>query len=89
MGLASIRNLMEELGNVQETLRVIHVAGTNGKGSVCAMIAEILKAAGYRVGHYSSPAVFAYEEIYQINGAPIAHGDYAECMEQVKAPVSG
>lgn len=76
---------MEELHNVQETLSVIHVAGTNGKGSTCSMIAEILKEAGYLVGRYSSPAVFAYEEIYQINGVPIAHEDYAECMEQVKA----
>lgn len=85
LGLISIRNLMEELHNVQETLQVIHVAGTNGKGSTCTMIAEILKEAGYLVGRYSSPAVFAYEEIYQINGVPIAHADYAECMEQVKA----
>lgn len=85
LGLTSIRNLMEELHNVQETLSVIHVAGTNGKGSTCSMIAEILKEAGYLVGRYSSPAVFSYEEIYQINGVPIAPEDYGECMEQVKA----
>lgn len=74
---------MAELGNVQETLSIIHVAGTNGKGSACAMIAGILKEAGYLVGRYSSPAVFSYEEIYQVNGEPIAHADYAECMEAV------
>lgn len=85
LGLTSIRDLMADLGDVQETLSIIHVAGTNGKGSVCAMIAEILKEAGYLVGRYSSPAVFSYEEIYQVNGASISHADYAKCMESVMA----
>ena len=85
LGLASICDLMAELDNVQETLSVIHVAGTNGKGSTCTMIAEVLKEAGYLVGRYSSPAVFFYEEIYQINGEPIPQDDYAVCMEAVKA----
>ena len=62
-GLDSIRELMQELGNVQERLSVIHVAGTNGKGSVCAMISSILQEAGYRVGMYTSPAVFERREI--------------------------
>ena len=61
-GLTNIRNLMEELGNVQDGLSIIHVAGTNGKGSVCAMLESILRRAGYRTGRYSSPAVFCYEE---------------------------
>lgn len=84
LGLAGIQALMEQLSNVQEQLSVIHVAGTNGKGSTCAMLAAILQHAGLRVGRYSSPAVFSYEEIYQINGTPISPTDYAECMEQVK-----
>ena len=58
LGLTSIRMLMRELGDVQEQLKIVHVAGTNGKGSTCAMIASILQEAGYRVGRYSSPAVF-------------------------------
>lgn len=62
---------------------MIHVAGTNGKGSVCAMLASILQEAGYLVGRYSSPAVFVYEEIYQVNGKPIAPSDFAECAAAV------
>lgn len=83
LGLASIEALMERLSNVQEQLSIIHVAGTNGKGSTCAMLAAILQNTGLRVGRYSSPAVFSYEEIYQVNGIPISHEDYAECMTQV------
>lgn len=85
LGLSNIRNLMGYLGNVQERLRVIHVAGTNGKGSVCAMLASILAAAGYKTGKYASPAVFAYEEIYQINGADIPKERLAEVFSEVKA----
>lgn len=70
-GLDNMRNLMEELGNIQEQLSVIHVAGTNGKGSTCAMLERILRLSGYRTGKYSSPAVFCEEEKYQINGVPI------------------
>lgn len=84
LGLDSIRALMDKLSNVQDELSVIHVAGTNGKGSTCAMLASILQEAGLRVGRYSSPAVFSYEEIYQINGEPISHESYAGCMAQVK-----
>lgn len=84
LGLDSIRALMDKLSNVQDELPVIHVAGTNGKGSTCAMLASILQEAGLRVGRYSSPAVFSYEEIYQINGEPISHESYAGCMAQVK-----
>lgn len=93
LGLTSICNLMERLGDVQDALHVIHVAGTNGKGSTCTMIASVLMEAGYKVGRYSSPAVFSYEEIYQINGQTILPEDFAEaantvshaCMEMVKA----
>lgn len=59
LGLDSIRELMHRLGDVQDTLAVIHVAGTNGKGSTCTMLASIYEQAGYRVGRYSSPAVFS------------------------------
>ncbi len=70
-GLSSIRALMERLGNVQERLRILHVAGTNGKGSVCAMLAAVLQAAGYRTGVYASPAVWEPEEIIKVNGQVI------------------
>lgn len=84
LGLDSIRALMEELGNVQEKLNVIHVAGTNGKGSVCAMLTSILMEAGYRVGTYTSPAVFDKLEQYQVNGQPISEQEFAEVVTEVK-----
>lgn len=83
LGLTSIRMLMRELGDVQEQLKIVHVAGTNGKGSTCAMIASILQEAGYRVGRYSSPAVFFYEEIYQVDGTPIDREELAACTAMV------
>ena len=64
-GLDTIRELLRRLGNPQEKLKIIHVAGTNGKGSVSNFLIQILKMAGYRVGRYLSPAVFSYRERIQ------------------------
>ena len=66
LGLETVTELMSHLGNPQEELKVIHIAGTNGKGSTNTFIASILAAAGYRVGRYISPAVFSYRERIQI-----------------------
>lgn len=66
-GLEIITELMNRLGNPQEQLKIIHVAGTNGKGSTCAFLTAILTAAGYRVGRYISPSVFSYRERIQIS----------------------
>lgn len=66
-GLDTIRELMKRLGNPQNRLRAIHIAGTNGKGSTAAFIASVLACAGYRVGRYLSPAVFDQREIIQIS----------------------
>ncbi len=66
LGLESITELLERLGNPQEKLKVIHVAGSNGKGSTTAFIATILSTQGYTVGRYISPAVFSYRERIQI-----------------------
>lgn len=82
-GLTNMRNLMEELGNIQEKLAVIHVAGTNGKGSVCAMLEQILRMSGCRVGRYSSPAVFCEEERYQINGVYINKEAYRALLPEI------
>lgn len=82
-GLTNMRNLMEELGNIQEKLAVIHVAGTNGKGSVCAMLEQILRMSGCRVGRYSSPAVFCEEERYQINGVYINKEVYRAILSEI------
>lgn len=84
LGLDSIRALMKELGDVQEDLSIIHIAGTNGKGSVGAMLQAVLEEAGLKVGRYSSPAVFSYREIWQINGKAVSEEAYAALMEKIK-----
>ncbi len=65
-GLEAIRNLLERLGNPQDKIKIIHVAGTNGKGSTISFLSAILATAGYRVGVYISPTVFSYREKLQI-----------------------
>lgn len=79
-GLDNIRNLCAKAGNPQEELRFIHIAGTNGKGSVLAFVSEILKCAGYRVGRYLSPSVMDYREKIQVNGRMITKKALAEGM---------
>ena len=84
LGLDSIENLMHELGDIQERLKIIHIAGTNGKGSIGAYLERVLIEAGYRVGRYSSPAVFDPMEVWRINLQSMSHEEYADIMEQVK-----
>ena len=66
LGLESIRALLKELGDPQDSLRFIHIAGTNGKGSVMSYVERVLRCAGYRTGRYLSPALFSYEEMIQV-----------------------
>ncbi len=80
--------LMEELGNPQEKYPIIHVAGTKGKGSVAALSASALKAAGYKTGLYTSPHLWDYTERIQINGEPISHQQLIELVEEVKPAVA-
>ena len=84
LGLTSMRALMEELGNPQDDVPVIHIAGTNGKGSVGAYLASIFKAAGLKVGRYCSPAVFEPLECWQYDGRNISKEEYADVLSQVK-----
>jgi len=84
-GLDSIRKLCEALGNPQDTLKFVHIAGTNGKGSTLAYISAILKCAGYKVGRYISPTIFEYRERIQVNGRMITKKALGEGMELVKA----
>lgn len=84
LGLASMRRLMDELSNVQNHLKYIHVAGTNGKGSVCAMLSSVLMQAGIRVGKYTSPAVFDRMEQYQINGKNITISEFTAVISEVR-----
>src|SRR5690349_9626097 len=80
--------LMEELGNPQEKYPIIHVAGTKGKGSVAALSASVLKAAGYKTGLYTSPHLWDYTERIQINGEPISRQQLIELVEEVKPAIA-
>ena len=84
LGLESIRNLMQELGNIQEQLHIIHVAGTNGTGSDAAFLSAALTEAGYRVGRYNSPAVFERREVFRIGETMISKEEYAAVFERVQ-----
>lgn len=84
LGLEVMEELLVRLGNPQEDLRIVHIAGTNGKGSVLAYIENIFLASGYTTGRYVSPAVGAYEERFLLNGAPIEKGKIAPLTAKVK-----
>ncbi|MBK9005595.1 MAG: bifunctional folylpolyglutamate synthase/dihydrofolate synthase [Anaerolineae bacterium] len=80
--------LMEELGNPQNMYPIIHVAGTKGKGSVCALCASALKAAGYKVGLYTSPHLLDFCERIQADGEPISRELLVELVEEIKPAVA-
>lgn len=72
LGLDNIRELLERLGRPQDALTLLHVAGTNGKGSVCANLAALLSACGYRrVGLYTSPHLVSFRERIRVGGEPV------------------
>jgi dihydrofolate synthase/folylpolyglutamate synthase len=71
LGLDNIRRIMDRLGNPQEGLKFVHVAGTNGKGSVCVMLSSVLKSAGYKTGLYTSPHLRSFRERITVNGERI------------------
>lgn len=82
--LSRFRSLCERLGNPQERLRFLHIAGTNGKGSVCAYLDESLRAAGLRTGCFTSPFILNLRERIRLNGEMIGEPDFAACMARVK-----
>lgn len=88
LGLDTIRGLLLELGNPQDGLKFIHIAGTNGKGSVLAFTSAILREAGYRTGSYISPTVVSYLERIQIDGEWIPKEEFAGYVEEVKKAVA-
>ena len=95
MGVDTMRELMSHLGNPQDKLKVIHIAGTNGKGSTLAMLSTILTTAGYKVGRYISPTLVAYLERIQIDGEYISEnafagiiGELADAVEAMKLSAS-
>lgn len=85
LGLERMTMLMDLLGNPQEQIRCIHVAGTNGKGSVCAFMDSVLQQAGLCVGRYTSPTLYAYLERFQINGSYMEEAVFAQLLTQVRA----
>lgn len=87
MDLTNIKELMKRLGNPQDQLKYIHVAGTNGKGSVIAYLYTTLMKAGYHVGRYISPSVYSYREKIETEGKPISREKFAEQTTRVAAVI--
>lgn len=85
--LEQMRMLLHRLGNPQDRLRIIHVAGSKGKGSTSAMLASVLGAAGYHVGLFTSPHLCAVEERIQVDGSPIGAAELAALLTEVRTHV--
>ncbi len=86
--LERMRALLKLLGHPHDRVRLIHVTGTKGKGSTCAMLAAVLRANGYRVGLFTSPHLEQVEERIQVDGQPITHQELAARMTEVATAVS-
>ncbi len=84
LGLENVAELCKRLGNPQKDLKFIHIAGTNGKGSVLAFVSTVLTKAGYKVGRYISPTIFDYRERIQINGRMISKQALGAYMGRIK-----
>ena len=83
LSLNRIKKALERLNNPQDTLKYIHVAGTNGKGSVCAMLESILREAGFKTGLYTSPHIWEYTERIKVNGNDISKERFAQYTEKI------
>ena len=84
LGLNTIKELLKRLGNPQNELKVVHIAGTNGKGSIMTFVQNILMESGYKVGRYCSPAVFNEREIIRINDEYISEEQSADLLTRIK-----
>jgi dihydrofolate synthase/folylpolyglutamate synthase len=82
--LTNMRSLLEMLGNPHHRLRAVHVAGTKGKGSTCAMMASVLQAAGYRAGLFTQPHLHTFRERIQVNQRLITEEELVALLEQLK-----
>ena len=89
LGLARTQELLHAMGDPQKQLRFVHVAGSNGKGSTCAMLASVLKAAGFKTGLYTSPYIQTFCERMQINGTNIGESELAAITERVRVIADG
>ncbi|MDK2857382.1 MAG: dihydrofolate synthase / folylpolyglutamate synthase [Verrucomicrobiota bacterium] len=84
-GLEVTQKLLEKLGNPHHTLKCIHVAGTNGKGSVCAMVESVLRASGFKTGLYTSPHLFRFNERFRVSGQDISDSELEQLIIDVEA----
>lgn len=84
LSLGPLSEMLRRLGNPQDRLSLVHIAGTNGKGSTLAFISSVLQEAGYRVGRYISPTIFEYRERIQVNGTYIPEEDLARLTERIR-----
>jgi dihydrofolate synthase/folylpolyglutamate synthase len=86
--LDRMRTLLKKLGNPHDKIKTVHVAGTKGKGSTCAMIASMLQACGYKVGLYTSPHLIDIRERFTINGEMMSHGEFTRLARQLQPIVA-
>lgn len=84
LGLEPVKILLEQLDNPQEKLKVIHVAGTNGKGSICTFLEAMYRGEGKKIGRYISPTIHCYLERFQINGVYMEEAVFAKLLTQVE-----
>jgi len=87
-GLTRTRRLLAELGNPHEDLRIAHVAGSKGKGSVCALVASAAEAAGLRAGLYTQPHLHSFRERFQVDGTPIDPDSFARIVKRMRGAVA-
>ncbi|MDM8552738.1 folylpolyglutamate synthase/dihydrofolate synthase family protein [Desulfobacterales bacterium HSG2] len=85
LGLSTIRKILEGMGNPQDYFQCIHVAGTNGKGSIASALSSILHSAGYKVGLYTSPHLVRFNERICVNNRPVSDKDIVESYKAVKS----
>lgn len=83
-GLSRMKTLLAAIGNPQDSFRCIHVAGTNGKGSVCAMLDSVLRAQGYKTGLYTSPYIREFQERMRVDGKPIDGQLLAQITDMIR-----
>ena len=83
LGLSRVAEVLQFLGEPQDAMACVHIAGTNGKGSTCALTASALQEAGYRVGLYTSPHLIHVNERFKVNGTAISDADLCEEIESL------
>src|SRR5438445_9644156 len=84
LGLGRTEALLKAMGDPHDLFQGVHVAGTNGKGSVCAMLAAILQADGYRVGLMTKALLISYTERIQVDQQPISDDDFAALLSELQ-----